>query len=104
MKSLNYYLPVIILLFASNFIFSQSFVYISPKDNSTLVSLSSNIILKSGENIDPASLSLDKFSVLGSVSGTHSGIVKLSDDNKTILFIPNTQFVANEDRKSTRLN
>ena len=97
MKSLNYYLPVIILLFASNFIFSQSFVYISPKDNSTLVSLSTNIILKSGENIDPASLSLDKLSVLGSESGTHSGIVKLSDDNKTILFIPNTQFVANED-------
>ncbi|MGD1007973.1 MAG: hypothetical protein ABR980_12175 [Ignavibacteriaceae bacterium] len=64
MKKINYFLPAFILLFANNFIFSQSFVYVSPKDNSILVSLSTNIILKPSEIIDPSSLSQNEFSVL----------------------------------------
>jgi hypothetical protein len=75
---------------------SQSIEYTSPKDHSVLVSLNSNIILKSSEFIDPASLSPDEFSVIGSASGIHQGTVKLSDDNKTILFLPATAFSANE--------
>ncbi|MDR3668079.1 MAG: aryl-sulfate sulfotransferase [Ignavibacteriaceae bacterium] len=98
MKCMNYYLTLIIFL-TTNFSFSQSFTYTSPKDNSSLVSLSTNIILKSDENIDPVSLLHDKFSVIGSVSGLHTGNVKLSDDNKTILFIPNTRFASNEEVK-----
>ncbi len=96
MKILNYCLFVFILIFSSNIIFSQSFVYISPKDNSILISLGANIILKSNENIDQSSLSPNEFSVTGSISGVHQGRTKLSDDNKTILFIPNLQFTANE--------
>ena len=75
---------------------SQSFDNVSPKDNSVLVSLKTNIILKSSEKIDAASLSSDEFSIVGSVSGEHQGSVKLSDDNKTILFLPATAFSANE--------
>jgi len=97
MKKINYFLPVFILLFANNFIFSQSFVYVSPKDNSILVSLSTNIILKSSEIIDPSSLSANEFSIVGTLSGEHTGTVKLSDDNKTVLFFPATPFSANED-------
>ncbi len=96
MKKLNYFLFVAVLLFSNSFIFSQSFVYISPKNNSMLVSLSTNIILKSSDIIDPASLSQNEFSVSGIVSGEHKGSVKLSDDNKTILFIPAAPFSANE--------
>ncbi len=94
MKKLAYLSSLFLL--ANRFIFSQSFVYISPKDNSMLVSLGTNIILKSSDMIDPASLSRNEFSVFGTVSGEHNGTIRLSDDNATILFIPSTPFSANE--------
>ena len=94
MKDLAYLSSLFLL--ANSFIFAQSFVYISPKDNSILVSLGTNIILKSNDIIDPASLSQTEFSVLGTVSGEHNGTIQLSDDNKTILFSPSTPFSANE--------
>jgi hypothetical protein len=97
MKNFAYLSIIVALLFANEIIYSQSYVYVSPKNNSSFVSLSSNIILKSDANISPASLSTNKFIVVGSKSGAHQGIVKLSDDNKTILYIPKTQFVPNED-------
>ena len=87
---------ICILFFATRFTFSQSFEYVSPKENSTRVSLSNNIILKADQNIDKSSLSLNEFSVIGSKSGIHTGTVKLSDDNKTILFFPDAKFEANE--------
>ncbi len=65
------------------------------KNNSSFVSLGTNIYLKS-RKIDPSSLSSNEFSVTGSASGTHLGRVKLSDDNKTILFFPATPFSPNE--------
>jgi hypothetical protein len=95
MKTLILLVPLLGVV--NNVILSQTVDYISPKDNSTLVSLSTNIILKSHENINPSSLSSNEFSVFGSVSGVHTGIVRLSDDNKTILFFPATPFSANED-------
>lgn len=97
MKKLTTLTLLLLFLAADRVAFSQTFDYISPKDNSILVSLSTNIILKSNENIDPSSLSPNEFSVTGSVSGIHQGTVRLSDDNKTILFIPNSQFTASED-------
>ncbi len=75
---------------------AQTFEYISPLNNSTLVSLKTNVILKSADDIDANSLSQNEFEVNGSKSGIHKGEVKLSDDNKTILFIPFTQFEADE--------
>jgi hypothetical protein len=97
MKSVIYGLTLIFSLLIANFTFSQSFLYTSPRNNSSLVSLNTNIILKSGEDIDPLNLSQDKFSVTGSISGLHTGNVKLSDDNKTILFLPTKPFAPNED-------
>ncbi len=89
-------LVCVFLLAAYSPVYSQMFNYVSPKDNSSLVSLGTNIILKSSEKIDLSSLSPNEFSVTGSASGTHQGIVKLSDDNKTILFFPATPFLPNE--------
>jgi hypothetical protein len=97
MKILSPTLLLPLFVVVTNVIFSQTVDYTSPKDNSILVSLNTNIILKSQENIDPSSVSPNEFSVVGSVSGVHAGIVRLSDDNKTILFIPSSQFAANED-------
>jgi hypothetical protein len=101
MKTLSATLLLPLFLVVNNVIFCQTVDYISPRDNSTLVSLSTNIIVKSHENIDASSLTPNEFSVLGAVSGVHAGIVRLSDDNKTILFIPNAQFAANEDVRVT---
>lgn len=93
---LNYFLMACLVFFASSIIFSQSFEYVSPINNSKLVSLKTNIILRCDNNVDPTSLSQNEFSVTGSISGVHNGTVKLSDDNRTILFIPSVAFSANE--------
>ncbi|MGO9480236.1 MAG: aryl-sulfate sulfotransferase [Candidatus Kryptoniota bacterium] len=96
MKKLTTLLSLLLLLTANSLVFSQTFDYVSPKDNSALVSLTTNIILKSTEDVDPSSLSPNEFSVLGSASGAHAGEVRLSDDNETILFLPTMPFSANE--------
>ena len=101
MKTLRALLFLLLFLAVNKAVFSQTYVYLSPKNNSILVSLSTNIILKSNERVDPSSLSSDEFSVTGSVSGIHQGAVKLSDDHKTIMFVPNSQFTANEDVTAT---
>ena len=69
MNRLKYYLLIFTMLLVSNFIIAQTFEYVSPKDNSFLVSLGTNIILKSTGEIDPSSLSQIEFYILGSVSG-----------------------------------
>ena len=97
MKTLKTTLFLLLLLAVNKVVFAQTIDHISPKDNSILVSLSTNIILKSHEYVDPSSLSPNVFSVVGSVSGIHSGTVRLSDDSKTILFLPSTPFAAGED-------
>ena len=94
MKKMNFTLLIIFLL--AEISFSQSFEYVSPKENSTLVSLSTNIILRSTEYVDQSNLSNNEFIVIGSKSGIHSGTVKLSDDNKTILFFPDIKFDPDE--------
>ncbi len=88
-------LTVLLLIFNS-LTFSQSFDYYYPKNNSILVSLSTDIILRSNENIDRTSLTRSEFKIAGNISGLHSGEVKLSDDNKTIIFLPSVPFSANE--------
>ncbi len=94
MKELNFTLLITFLL--AGISFSQTFEYVSPKDNSALVSLSTNIILRSSQYIDQSSLSPDEFVVIGSKSGNHSGVVKLSDDNKTILYFPDIKLDPSE--------
>ncbi len=97
MKSLNYLLMSAIFFLGTILTYSQTFEYISPKNNSSLVSLSTDIILKSGADINSSTLSAGEFSVVGSKSGVHEGSVKLSDDNKTILFLPVKVFLPDEE-------
>jgi hypothetical protein len=96
MKNLIYSFLVIYIVFATALIYSQSFDYISPRNNSQFVSLTTNIILKSSENVNASSLTGHHFTVSGTKSGEHSGTIKLADDNKTILFIPSRPFVPGE--------
>ena len=96
MKKTSYFLLVMFFFIENGIIFPQSFEYISPKNNSVLVSLKTNIILKSNEKIDKSSLLQDEFIVRGSKSGEHAGVIKLSDNNETVLFLPTVPFLANE--------
>ncbi len=97
MKTLKYIFTSLIFLLGSNFIAAQSFQYVSPMNNSSLVSLSTNIILKSSENISYTSLSPNEFIIEGNKSGRHLGDVKLSDDQKTILFFVKNEFLPDEE-------
>jgi hypothetical protein len=66
--------------------------YVSPKPNSSLVSLETNIILRSSEAIDASSLSARCITVAGSTSLVHKGSFILSDDEQTMVFLPSKHF------------
>ncbi len=86
-----------ILLSINSIILPQNFINSSPKNNSTLVSLSTNLILQCSEQVNPSLISGKNFNVRGNKSGAHPGSVKLTDDYKTILFVPQTPFAPDED-------
>ncbi len=96
MKPIFYFILISIFTFCSKLNFSQSFQYYYPKDNSKLVSLSTNLIFTSDEQIEVSSISNNDIIVNGSISGNHTGKIKLANNDKTILFIPNKQFSPNE--------
>lgn len=75
---------------------SNPFKFVSPKPGSTIVSPSTNIILRHAEFIDMASLSSNLVNVEGSKSGDHRGNLILSDDGRTIVFNPDVPFDLDE--------
>jgi hypothetical protein len=71
--------------------------YLSPRPGALLVSPETNIIIRLGEPLDRSTLKNSSFiTVVGSTSGLHSGRVRLSDDEKTIVFNPRDPFTAAE--------
>ena len=72
--------------------------YISPVPGSSLNMPQVTIAIRTKEEIDPASLaSSGIFSVTAASSGNHTGRVVLSDDTRTILFVPNMPFTEGEE-------
>jgi hypothetical protein len=71
--------------------------YVSPLPDARFVLPQSNLIVRAGGPVDPASLSPDLFAVSGSRSGPHDGTVALSDDGRTILFTPAVPFAWGEE-------
>jgi hypothetical protein len=96
MKYFLYVFILFLLLTINNVIIAQSFINNSPKNNSSLVSLGTNIILRCDKAVDPASLNTNEFIVSGSKSGSHAGTVRSADNNLTILFLPDAPFAADE--------
>jgi hypothetical protein len=91
------FLLLVITIFSLNSIFAQNnYTYVSPKPNSILVSNKTNIILRSPATVERSSLNSNLISVEGSKSGSHSGDLVLSDDNKTIIFNPSNFYEPNE--------
>ncbi|MCH8032997.1 MAG: aryl-sulfate sulfotransferase [Bacteroidetes bacterium] len=75
----------------------SSFQYISPLPDSKLHSRQTNIIFSHKNFIDQSTLLKDNvIKVTGLQSGIHSGKIILSDDGKTILFIPDELFAPGE--------
>ncbi len=93
----NFVTIIFFILFINGYMFSQEhFQYISPINNANLVSLSTNIIAGTNEKIDASNLNPDLIKVTGAKSGVHNVTVKLSDDGKTIIFVPQTKFLPDE--------
>ena len=76
----------------------QKFEYLSPLPNSVFVSRFTNIIIREGEILTVTSGNIsDAVNVVGKQSGIHKGRTTLASDGKTIIFVPDTPFVAGEE-------
>ncbi len=99
-KSGTYRILVIILfmffslikIYAKNDSGHHEFQYLYPVPQSTMVSPSTNIIIRFGEIINEQTISSNTIFVVGSISGKHEGNFILSDDKKTLVFNPMTAF------------
>ena len=92
---------VCILLLLPALLISQTdptkrYVYASPVPGSSMNNPHTNVIIRYGDEIDPTSMSQTLLRVVGSASGLHTGMVKLTDDRKTITFKPALPFVPGE--------
>ena len=74
----------------------EEYQFISPLPDSKLIMPESNIIIRYGDIIDPATIYESSIEVIGSISGVHSGELFLSDDMLTLIFIPLIHFTPGE--------
>ncbi len=74
----------------------SNIVYISPMPGSKYLTPSTNIIVRADKNLNASTIQNSLFNVVGSLSGEHDGKVILSNDQQTVLFNPNAQFVLGE--------
>lgn len=72
------------------------FQYISPVPNSLYHNPETNIILKTGSEMQQKSLLPELVEISGTKSGLHSFRIVLSADSRTILFYPNEKFMFGE--------
>jgi hypothetical protein len=91
-------LPAILsvaLLFLSVSVNAQ-FSYINPRPGSKMKNPETGIILRTGQAVNPWSLSNDLISITGSLSGLQAASIKLARDGKTILVTPERPFRGGE--------
>ena len=74
----------------------EGYQYVSPVPGSKLVSPRNNIALRQGSPIDESSLATASLTVSGVTSGSHAGKLVLSDDARTVLFLPYVPYAAGE--------
>src|SRR6185295_14696400 len=91
----------IFLLIAALFSFTEmvsgQFVYLNPLPGSRYHNPQTTLAIKNGELMDESSVhSKDWISINGSKSGKHLWTARLSDDRKTIVVIPERDFVYGE--------
>ena len=95
-KGLMKYLLMFLLLTAFN-LYSNEIIYTDPLNNAKLINPESSITLgfKNSVNLNITEIA-NSIRVNGSISGIHTGIVKIAGENKKVIFIPDLQFLANE--------
>ncbi|MCW8804833.1 MAG: aryl-sulfate sulfotransferase [Ignavibacteriaceae bacterium] len=74
----------------------DKYQFISPLPGSKLIMPENNIIIRYGDIIDPTTIKKVSIEVVGSISGVHSGEFFLSDDMRTLIFIPLIHFTPRE--------
>ncbi len=75
----------------------NEFEYLSPRPGAIYLLPQSTIILRPGETFQQRPLNLaDRISVSGSVSGDHSGKIRIAGDRKSVLFKPDSSFLLGE--------
>jgi len=70
--------------------------YLSPEPGAAQILEQNNIVLRPGGIVDGASIGNGRLRVTGSVSGVHTGKLRLSDDRQTMTFTPDVPFVPGE--------
>lgn len=73
------------------------YAYVSPAPGSGYHNPETNVIVRPGGVIDPASLTGKTLQVTGSLSGAHPGVLRVSDDKETLLFRPDQRFQPGEE-------
>jgi hypothetical protein len=74
----------------------EKYQFISPLPDSRLIMPETNIIFRQGDTIDPTTIKELSIKVIGSISGLHPGEFFLSDDMRTLIFIPSLHFTPGE--------
>jgi len=75
----------------------EKYQFISPLPGSKLILPENNIIIRQGDIIDATTIKEISIEVIGSISGVHSGDFFLSDDMRTLIFIPSIHFTPGEE-------
>jgi hypothetical protein len=87
----------LILSLCSNFAFPVSnLVYLYPQPDSKYNKTSTSILMKFDTNVPLNFTQKKSVSIKGSKSGVHDFSVKISNDNKSVQFIPDEKFSINE--------
>ncbi len=100
-KILLIFLFQLLLVFSSENAFSQEDVfklyeYLSPIPFSIYHNPETVVLVRYGEIIDISSLNNELFQTTGSISGQHKGKISVSQDKRTLIFIPGNVFSFNE--------
>jgi len=74
----------------------EEYQYISPLPDSKMIMPENNIIIRQGDIIDATTIKEVSIEVVGSISGVHSGEFFLSDDMRTLIFMPSIHFTPGE--------
>lgn len=85
----------VLLLFLSLNLHGQ-FTYISPLPGSSMHHPETTVLVRTGDKIDIQNIEPDGISIEGSKSGIHNFRIVLSDDNRTLILIPDIIFLHGE--------
>lgn len=70
--------------------------YVSPMPGARMVSPWNNVVIRPGGRVDLSSVASGDLSVVGSHSGVHEGRLRVSTDQRSLVFVPDQPFALGE--------